>query len=235
MDRAKRHPLDLKNVTLLSANGTSNSDLSLSALEISARHIQFGSIKLLAAVNPERLIPPGIEFIRVPQMDLAGYNKFSIKRFVNYVKTDFVLIVQPDGFVLNPKNWRADFLNYDYIGAPWPKELCDDHPDYRVGNSGFCLRSRRFLEQTSRLRYSPGSIDDVLFCRRRREKLEAQGIRYAPPKIAARFSVELPVPENPRTSTQLVFGFHGRCTQRTNNLCEWLCHWNEQKIQKGDD
>ena len=224
--------LNLENVTLLSANGTSNSDLSLAALEVSVRRIRFGSVKLLAAIAPTRPIPSNIEFVVIPQMDLQGYNRFSVKNFVNHVVTDYVLIVQPDGFVLNPERWQSCFLDYDYIGAPWPKNLCGNFQKYRVGNSGFCLRSRRFLEQVARLRYLSRSADDILFCRRQRHKLEGQGIRYAPPKIAARFSIELPVPENPSASTCHVFGFHGKITLRHRHLCRWLCNWNKCKTSQ---
>jgi hypothetical protein len=228
----KNNTLHLKNVTLLSANGASDSDLSLAALQVSSRHIQFGAIKLLAAAAPSRIIPSHIEFISIPKMDLEGYNRFSIKNFVKYADTDFVLIVQPDGFVLNLGRWQSRFLNYDYIGAPWPEEFCGKFPNYRVGNSGFCLRSRRFLEEAARLYYSRGSADDVFFCRRKREILESKGIRYAPPKIAANFSVEFSVPENPGADLRNVFGFHGGRVPQTRRFCEWLRNWNKRRMMK---
>ena len=34
------------------------------------------------------------------------------------VHTDFALVVQDDGWVLDGKLWRDEYLNYDYIGAP---------------------------------------------------------------------------------------------------------------------
>ena len=225
--RMKRGLLNLQNVTLVSINGTTNSDLSLAALEISARSIHFGATKLLAACAPTRPIPPNIEFVVVPKMDWDGYNEFSVKRLVRHVETDFVLSVQPDGFVLNPLNWRSDFLNFDYIGAPWPWSVSGANPSCRVGNSGFCLRSRRFLQQTSSLKRPQGMPDDVFFCSLKRLKLEKAGIRFAPPKIAARFSIENPIPENPRGSILHVFGFHGRTTPRARGLCQWLQDWHQ--------
>lgn len=42
-----------------------------------------------------------------------------IKELNKYIETDYVLIVQYDGFILNPKAWMDEFLEYDYIGAPW--------------------------------------------------------------------------------------------------------------------
>jgi hypothetical protein len=226
--------LYLGNVTLLSANGSADSDLSLAALEISARQIRFASIKLLAASAPSRPIPSNIEFIAIPPMDLAGYNTFSVKRLVEYVGTDYVLTVQPDGFVVHRRCWQPVFLDYDYIGAPWPRKLCGAHPNHRVGNSGFCLRSHKFLEETSLLNFSRTFRDDILICRERRQKLESKGIRYAPPKVAAHFSVELPVPENPDADTRHAFGFHGMLTSRTRCLCRWLHNWNKRKHLRTD-
>ena len=39
-----------------------------------------------------------------------------------------------------------------------------------------------------------------------RQELEAQGLRFAPPEVAARFAFELPTPEAPQLTTQ--FGAH---------------------------
>ncbi len=36
------------------------------------------------------------------------------------VTTDFNLCVQFDGFAVNAGSWDDVFLDYDYIGAPWP-------------------------------------------------------------------------------------------------------------------
>ena len=37
-----------------------------------------------------------------------------------YIESDFALVVQDDGHIVNPNNWSDEFLAYDYIGAPWP-------------------------------------------------------------------------------------------------------------------
>ena len=44
-----------------------------------------------------------------------SYSEFCIRDLVKYVDTDFVLIVQHDGFVLNPNSWNDKFFDYDYI------------------------------------------------------------------------------------------------------------------------
>lgn len=50
------------------------------------------------------------------------------------------LTINWDGFIINPQSWTNEFLKYDYIGAPWPWF------NHKVGNGGFCLKSRKFLE-----------------------------------------------------------------------------------------
>nr|WP_233101727.1 DUF5672 family protein [Variovorax sp. IB41] len=81
------------------------------------------------------------------------------------VHTEFALVVQEDGWVVNADNWRDEFLGFDYIGAPihlakidtpqgtywrnrfaWADEM--DKPGHVVTpiqNGGFSLRSRRFM------------------------------------------------------------------------------------------
>ena len=50
---------------------------------------------------------------------IKEYNNFLLT--INpYIDSDFALIVQDDGHIVNPTKWNAEFLNYDYIGAPWP-------------------------------------------------------------------------------------------------------------------
>ena len=79
----------------------------------------------------------------------------------NYIDSDFVLIIQDDGHIVNPHLWDNEFLNYDYIGAPWPnnKKWKNRFSKYdekvssniirnfnlnNIGNGGFSLRSKNF-------------------------------------------------------------------------------------------
>lgn len=119
-----------------------------------------------------------------------------------YVKTDFAMYMHLDGYIVNPQCWRPEFQQYDYIGAPWPVDLNKD----RVGNGGFSMRSRRFMQRVAQLPWQklPG---DVLTCSHYRQQLIDEGFTFAPVDVAAQFSVENPVAEHaryPRT-----FGFHG--------------------------
>ena len=47
--------------------------------------------------------------------------------------------MQWDSWIINPQQWTDQFLDYDYVGAPWLW-----HTDnYQVGNGGFALHSRQ--------------------------------------------------------------------------------------------
>lgn len=124
-----------------------------------------------------------------------------------------------DGFPINPHLWDDRWLQFDYIGAPWGVRGCvtvSSDSRYRVGNGGFSLRSRKFLERMSSLRgtYQLGDASDVWMCQRPKQ---IAGLRIAPIKEAILFSFEAPIPEFPQWEAAASFGFHGR------NLHPHLC------------
>jgi hypothetical protein len=94
---------------------------------------------------------------------------------------------------------RREFLAYDWIGAPWLW-----HPDRRVGNGEFSLRSARlmrFLADPANGFPQRMPTDDRI-CRRYRPALEAQGFRCAPEELAVQFAFECSAPPG------ATFGFH---------------------------
>lgn len=114
------------------------------------------------------------------------------------IKTDHVLFVQYDGYILDGNYWSRDFLKYDYIGAKWPW-----HPDRRVGNGGFCLRSKKLLTLLSSCPAPKDHPEDDHICRILHDDLKRKGIVFAPEEIADLFSYERGLPDQP------TFGFHG--------------------------
>lgn len=135
-----------------------------------------------------------------PLASIHDYNRMMVKELADHIETDHVLIAQYDGFIANPERWSHDFLDYDYIGAPWPQ--FDRH---NVGNGGFSLRSRRLLTV---LRDMDVALDDrpedIAICQLWRSRLEQRhGIHFAPTDVARRFSYE----SGPSTGPS--FGFHG--------------------------
>ncbi len=147
----------------------------------------------------------GERFVKIERFDsIDSYSEFVFKCLWPFICTEFVFIVHWDGFASNPQLWEDAFLDFDYIGAPW-----DFYKDaMNVGNGGFCIRSKRLLMEcrSPTIRRFPevqsGGAEDVVICRIHRQHLEAQGMRFAPREIAARFSYETgPFPGR-------TFGFH---------------------------
>lgn len=140
------------------------------------------------------------------------YSVFMLFGLVDFIDTDFCVTVQHDGYAVNRSRWSNEFLNYDYIGAPWPSCMNIG----RVGNGGFSLRSKRWLRQSEFAVSSPpfnvpevkGS-EDCYFCTTYRWFYERAGLRIAPINVAIRWSLEHPVEEFPRWDGNKSFGFHG--------------------------
>lgn len=148
----------------------------------------------------------GVRFVPVKRIgSSAEYSNFVVHRLHEHIASAYVLIVQYDGFVLNPSAWHADFLQYDYIGA-----TISINRRRLVGNGGFSLRSRKLLaalrddEEIRRYdaRRDPLS-EDLVICDRFRPLLESRyGVRFAPEPVADAFAAELKRP------TPGTFGFH---------------------------
>lgn len=177
-------------------------ELAIDALRRTLAQCDFGA----ACFFTDRdYILDGIKVIRIdPVTSAEAYSNFVMHRLAAYIETDFVLIVQYDGFVLHAQAWDDDFLNYDYIGA---KILLRD--GYVVGNGGFSLRSKKLLcalgDATARGYDALNSpwLEDMAICVLFREHLEKNhGIRFAPGEVADRFSSEASMP------TAGTFGFH---------------------------
>lgn len=135
--------------------------------------------------------------IWVPGMTRDDYSYFMAKMLWTCFATEFVLVVQADGYAVNPDKWSDEFLQYDYVGAPFPNG--------EIGNGGFSLRSRQFTV-ASMLLPDPDIPEDAFLCQKHHEGMCRSGIRYAPFEVARRFSFEHSV--NGSTKEE-AFGFHG--------------------------
>lgn len=210
--------LDLTNVSIVSINGR-DPENSVKAIKYSCKNIKFNSRIL---ITNQKLHFKDIETIFIPDLNnLEQYNFFCVKELFKYIKTDYCLIVQPDGFVINPSGWSKTFLEYDYIGAPWPPFLasevlgkCGMTAPYDnltfVGNGGFSLRSKKFLNATSLLNYDNPSLEEDCFVAalKRKELKNNFNIKYAPVSVGQYFSLEHIINED--SFHIFPFGFHGK-------------------------
>ena len=143
----------------------------------------------------------GEVFINDPQINSRqAYSKFIIQELHKHIHTDFVLIVQWDGYIINPEAWKPLFLDYDYIGAVWHW-----HPENRrVGNGGFSIRSKKLCELIAQPEFVYiDQNEDDLICHVNRDYLEGKGMKFAPEELARYFSFEREL------SNIKTFGFHG--------------------------
>ena len=210
--------IKLPDVTILSATSTEQ-DMAQLAMRISLQNIEFGAAKLLSTSLPEKKYPD-IEYVSIPALNsVDSYNQLIFQDLHKYFKTSHCLIVQADSFVVNSDLWKDEFLKYDYIGGPWPNKI-EINPNLvlhleknPVGNGGFSLRSRKLVETTSKINFAsldfPMKAEDVVICYYLYEEMIKNGIRFAPPKLAAQFSMEN-IDHLYGQDVNSVFGFHGK-------------------------
>ena len=161
-----------------------NHDLAIQALQTSMAACSFERVLFL---TNRSYVLSGIETVQIPALDSRdAYSAFVLHALAEHIETEFVLLIQWDGYVVNPAAWRDEFLQYDYIGAVWGQ-----HKDaHRVGNGGFSLRSKKLLSACRQISLEGETLsEDDLVCRKHRPLLECEfGIRFAPEHVAERFS-----------------------------------------------
>jgi len=189
--------LELPQVTLCCID-TVNHLLAMRALRRSTAGVRFARTLF---ITDRHMDESGIDCCVIDTLATRdAYSRFLLKTLLRYVDTPYVLIVQWDGYVVNPSAWRDDFLDCDYLGAKWHWR----DPPYRVGNGGFSLRSRRLLVALQDPRIELTEAEDATICLAFRDLLEHEhGIRFGTERQADAFSFEA---ANPVT---LPFGFHG--------------------------
>ena len=163
-------------------------------------------------------------------------NHIYLRLIPSIISTDFNLMIQADGFAVNPAAWSEEFWNYDYIGAPWPW-MWGGGPPWKgpiVGNGGFSLRSKKLYRALNEIsidwildhhnddprasqreyygilpsgeRFIP---EDLLVCLWYRDLLESRySIRFSGTELASQFSIETIHPAMEKWLGKS-FGFHG--------------------------
>lgn len=189
--------ISLPNVTLIALT---NKDFEghKHAIDLSREDIEFGAVKL---IWDEKCT------------SIDEWNRKIIYELPKYVDTSHALLIHADGYVKNPELWNPEWLQYDYIGAPWP--LPTDDYSYRdeegglvrVGNS-VSLRSKKLMERVAQFEWKPyfgNTNEDGFISVHHRKQLQKEGFKFAPLEVAVHFSKEHEIPENFGLET---FAFH---------------------------
>ena len=201
--------LNLENVDIVSFD-CNHPQRTIDAMNICMSNINFGNAYLFTDSdesdfeNTEK-----IKFIKIQKVSTRDkYNDFFLG-LKNYCDNDYVLIIQWHGFIINPELWDPEFLKYDYIGAPWTTEQARSWGLInRVGNGGFCLRSRKFLEYSSQFQTCQGCNEDGYLTHFRLKDAILYGINFPNVDIAYKFSCEC-LESGQNFDPSYHFGFHG--------------------------
>lgn len=192
----------LPNVTLCAIGSEKYREQQQNALDYSCIGIEFGAVKNII----------------VDCNNIDEWNKIVVYDLGDYIETDFALLVHPDGFVVHPESWSDIFLEYDYIGSPFP--LPTDSFSYRdiygkiqrVGNS-VSLRSKKLLRLPKQLNMEWRPFhgfynEDGYVSVNMRHMYEGAGCKYAPIEVAKYFGRESEIPENANVHKPFVFHKH---------------------------
>lgn len=220
--------LQLPQVTLLIYNPDKDSNLSAKVLNFVCSMIDFGAVKHLCSV------PPTIECVgETVIVENGDWEEGQIMQSYllnDYFDTEFLLHVETDGYPVNVHLWEDDFLNYDYIAAPWPTEYTVNN---RVGNGGCSLSSKKFRQfmYDHREQYIRGLSSDIFFCQYMYPEAQ-KALKFAPLEVAQRFSFELPVEELPGWDWKMSFGYHGKFDHLKEPLSLAEEHYIESALDK---
>lgn len=230
--------LKLPNVTLAAMTSVKIYE-TIKALEYSMQGIDFGEVVLITHRKPLSL-PKTITYRHTSKLkDIDCFNYKIAYELGDYIHTDYVLLVHYDGFVVHPEKWQERFLEYDYIGSPWPIPKPGTVHSYndiygnlcRVGNS-VSLRSKRFLDFPKKAglewkRDAEGLYnEDTFLCCMNKHRFEEAGMKFAPVEVAAQFGHEHPVPETLKVDAPFIFHkWRGRNSQYPRFENPWRRRW----------
>ena len=195
-------------LTIVSVYGHNNGASAIPSIVRSMKELK-GSKGLLISLEKPPKLPKKIAWKRCHAIDYLGYSLFMMHGLYAYIETDYCLVVQDDGWVLNGKNFKPEYYDYDYIGAPSHCAFGDGNlylkfswtqatePVKVVQNGGFSLRSKRFLEACNKhgiMHLNSNEIhgwnEDAQLSAILKPVLQSYGYKYCPDEIAKYFSIE---------------------------------------------
>lgn len=191
--------IHLPTVDLVAMDGVDGRRL-IKAMESTLRGLTFRRVLVWCPELPPELEPVTTEY-RYFKSDYEGWNRFMIKELWKYIPDGHCLFIHHDGYVLNPRAWRKEFLDYDYFGAPWWY-----NDGINVGNGGFCLRSKKYLDKTNEFELDRYMPEDHRMIRERGHILQEKGVKFPHEVLASKFALEANRKWGTKWNGQ--FGFH---------------------------
>lgn len=220
--------MNFNSLTIVAIYGNTDGQEAIPAILKSMGELP-GSAGLLISIKEPAELPASIKWQKILPIDYRQYSLFVMFCLHNFINSDYCLIVQHDGWIINGKNWSEKFFEYDYIGAPCHAAFVGNQliPSYQwVGNSaaiviqngGVSLRSKKYLLAPSQLGvlyyFSEVAVlqnEDVQLTGIFKTILEESGIRFAPEEIAKNFSLEYAGPKyHDDVSFENLLGIHGQ-------------------------
>jgi hypothetical protein len=218
--------MEHNNLTIVAVYGNGDGAQAIPAIERSMKELP-SSLGLLLSLERPQNLPLDVAWERIGALNYQQYSVFVMHSLHSFIKTDYCLIVQEDGWVLNGKNFSPNYYKYDYIGAPCHAAIVGnelqlgftwiDKPERIViQNGGFSLRSKRFLEAPNKygLIHIPSQNnqlwnEDVQLTGIYRPILEVYGLKFAPESLAKHFSIEYLAPTfHDDLNLDQLFGHH---------------------------
>ena len=177
----------LPNVTLCCIGSEKYKDQQQKALDYSSKDIEFGAVKNII----------------VPTNNIDEWNRVVVYDLGDYIDTEYALLIHPDGGIAEASMWDDKWLEYDYIGSPFP--LPTDDFSYRdvngkiqrVGNS-VSLRSKKLMQLPKKLGMEWKSFhgfynEDGYITVNMRHVFEEHECKFAPFEEALKFGRETPL------------------------------------------
>lgn len=206
--------LDLSSVTLFCADCYDAARV-VPIIERCKSLCNFGAVKLMTSCDLDYEHVVKIK----PLTSHVMYSVWMVKKAYTFVDTEHMLVVQHDGWILNPDVWNPSWLSYDYLS---PLFIHNHQINaLSVGQGGFSFRSRRLMEWianrapawdetpagTDHTQAMLGSYEDGVISLVYRHAALAAGFKYASPEEASKFGQGGQC--DPAYYVRRPFGFHG--------------------------
>jgi hypothetical protein len=200
--------LDLSSTTLVCADCV-DANRAVRVLNRCMQHATFGAVKFLTSLKTSFPYAAPIPHLA----SLEAYSVFMLTHLHRHISTPHMLVVQRDGYIINPDKWNPDWLNYAYIGP-----LFNQYDI--VGSGGFSFRSKAAMgaiagwlpdwdgtpQSAARIQRGLGLYEDGIVSMRLRSQLEDKGFRFPSAETASLFAAG--GNRNEDYYVERPFGFH---------------------------